>query len=395
MPLSEVFTSIKSGFAYGKDSPTGILQIRMNNITPEGTWDLSKQRRVPQDHKAIAKSDLTTGDILFNVTNTPNLVGKTALFKDFPETATFSNHFLRLRTNDRIANSSYVARWMQFLFSIRAFEGMCRQWVNQATINTDTFLSTEIPLPPMKEQRKIVSLLDQIAALREQRRKTLSLLDNLEQSTFLQMFGEAILGRGNWPMVTIGDLIESTQYGSSEKAANHGILPILRMGNITSSGQVSLHDMKYLPDAPGDDRFLVKNGELLFNRTNSPDLVGKTAIYRGPEPMAYAGYLIRVRTGSKSDPAYLNGFLNSKFGKLTLRNMCKSIVGMANINAKELRGIKVPKPPLELQREFTRQVQQISRLRDIQESHLAELDSLFSSVQARAFRGELWETVSG
>ena len=106
-------------------------------------------------------------------------------------------------------------------------------------------------------------------------------------------------------------------------------------GNLTVDGRIDPTGSK-LTDLAADkfERYTVRRGDLLFNRTNSPDLVGKTAVYGSDVPMAYAGYLIRVRFNDEVDSHYVAGYLNSGHGKTVLRNMCKSIIGMANINAK-------------------------------------------------------------
>ena len=81
------------------------------------------------------------------------------------------------------------------------------------------------------------------------------------------------------------------------------------------------------------ERYTVRLGDVLFNRTNSAELVGKTAIFRETRSMAFAGYLIRLRVTGNNHPEYLAGFMNTPYAKRVLRGMCKSIVGMANINA--------------------------------------------------------------
>jgi type I restriction enzyme S subunit len=127
----------------------------------------------------------------------------------------------------------------------------------------------------------------------------------------------------------------------------------------------------------------------LFNRTNSAELVGKTAVFHEDEPYAFAGYLVRLRVNGKADPEYISSYLNSPYGKTILRGMCRSIIGMANINAKELRSIDIPIPPVELQQKFAQHCRNVRKSKEKQLSHLAELNALFTSLQDRAFRGEL------
>jgi type I restriction enzyme S subunit len=133
----------------------------------------------------------------------------------------------------------------------------------------------------------------------------------------------------------------------------------------------------------------VTAGDVLFNRTNSAELVGKTAVYHGKDPLAYAGYLVRLRVRDGFSPDYLSGVLNSRYGKATLRGMCKSIVGMANINAKEVQTIRALIPPASEQEKYSAAVAAVSHEKRRHSETLAQLDELFASLQSRAFRGEL------
>lgn len=254
----------------------------------------------------------------------------------------------------------------------------------------DIFLKLVVPLPSLPEQRRIVGILDKADALRAKRRAALTKLDTLTQSLFLDMFGDPATNSKGWPIVTVGDLLKSADYGTSEKSGESGEWPVLRMNNINSTGRMDLTDLKYMDlEAKELDRYLVRKGDILFNRTNSPDLVGKTAIFRCSEPMAYAGYLIRLRVNTQADPEYIAAFLNTIYAKRVLRGMCKSIIGMANINAKELQTIRIPKPELGLQREFARRLTFIENTRVTHKTALAEIDRLFKSLEYRAFQGAM------
>lgn len=248
----------------------------------------------------------------------------------------------------------------------------------------------EIPLPPIAEQRRIAAILDQADALRTKRREALAQLDRLAQSIFVEMFGDPAANPKGWPVSRIGDLLESASYGTSEKSDTSGQFPVLRMNNITRTGEMDFTDLKYMDlDASEHERYLVKAGDVLFNRTNSAELVGKTGIFREAEPMAYAGYLVRLRTNADNDPEYLAAFMNTPYTKRVLRGMCKSIIGMANINATEVQGIKIAQPPLELQVQFRNRIGSLNQVKTSHRAMLSELDGLFSSLQHRAFRGEL------
>ena len=165
---------------------------------------------------------------------------------------------------------------------------------------------------------------------------------------------------------------------------------MLRMGNITNDGYIDDTELKYV-DLPKKEieKYTVRCGDILFNRTNSTDLVGKTAVFTSDKPFAYAGYLVRSRVNTKATPEYISAFLNSKAGKRVLRGMAKSIVGMANINAKEMQSIPIQIPPLELQQEFSRRLATLEKKRLMFQPSVLQMDRLFSSLQHRAFSGQL------
>lgn len=252
------------------------------------------------------------------------------------------------------------------------------------------FWNYELNLPSLEEQKRIAAILDQADALRTTQRETLAQLDSLAQAIFVEMFGDPATNSKNWPIKKIGDLLTSASYGTSEKSNETGEFPVLRMNNLTRTGEIDLTDLKYMDMPIADhERYLVKVGDVLFNRTNSADLVGKTAIFRHDMPMAYAGYLIRLRVNAENDPEYLAFFLNTQYSKRMLRAMCKSIIGMANINATEIQAMKTPKPPLDLQQKFAERIRFIEQQKAVQRQQISELNTLFTSLQHRAFRGEL------
>jgi type I restriction enzyme S subunit len=161
------------------------------------------------------------------------------------------------------------------------------------------------------------------------------------------------------------------------------------MGNLTAQGRLDMTDLKYM-HIPANEvpRYTVQAGDVLFNRTNSPSLVGKTAMYEGSTPVGYAGYLIRLRVTPQHRPEYLKGFMNTAYTKQTLRGMCKSIVGMANINATELQEMSIPIPPPHLQLQYAKAVASAERQRQLRLDHLEKLNVLSSSLQSQIFEGE-------
>ena len=262
--------------------------------------------------------------------------------------------------------------------------------VNLPRISPSHLINFDIPLPPLDEQRRIAAILDQADTLRRKRRDALQTLELLRRSTFDDLFGDPVTNFKGWPVGRIADVTSTTQYGTSSKAGAVGTFPILRMGNITSNGAWKLDDLKFINFEQKEiGKYTVKPGDILFNRTNSPDLVGKTAVFREAKTYGFAGYLVRLRLNEQADPEYVSAYLNSTHGKATLRGMCKSIIGMANINAKELISIPLLLPPIALQKRYAAIVSGILETERQNTAHLEELNRMFGVLQHRAFRGEL------
>lgn len=265
---------------------------------------------------------------------------------------------------------------------------------NGATVGTYTITKakdTEIPLPPLDEQKRIAAILDKADAIRQKRKQAITLADDFLRSVFLDMFGDPVTNPKGFPVGKIGNLVESAKYGSSEKASEEEKkYAILRMGNITYGGGWDFSSLKYIElNASEESKYLVYKGDLLFNRTNSKELVGKTAVYEEDKPMAFAGYLVRVRANDEGNNYYVSGYLNSAHGKQTLMGMCKSIVGMANINAKELQTIKILLPPVNLQQEYEHLVKAVrARVQRSIESD-KYITNLFASLSKKAFSAQL------
>jgi type I restriction enzyme S subunit len=248
----------------------------------------------------------------------------------------------------------------------------------------------KIPLPPLEEQQKIAAILDAADSLSQKDQHLIEHYTALSQSLLLEMFGDPVGNQYGFEKGTIRDLLSTAKYGTSSKAQEDGEYPYLRMNNITYDGEMDFSSLKYINlDENDKPKYLVKKGDILFNRTNSKELVGKTGLYNDNREMAIAGYLIRVRTNDKANPYFIWAYLNSGHGKVVLKHMCKSIVGMANINAQELQNIKILLPPITLQNQFAEIIQAIEAQKQQAQASLEKPETLFNSLLQRAFKGEL------
>lgn len=392
-PLSEVAQFIR-GITFKPDdvvpvgTPGSVPCMRTKNVQVE--LDLSDLWAVDSSLVKREEQYLRSGDILVSSANSWNLVGKCCPIPDSAKGATFGGFIATLRPDSSRVDPRYLYYWFSSPRIQKTVRSFGKQTTNIANLDFSRCLGIGVPLPSMSEQRAVVQVLDQVATLRAKRRDAIALLDEAVQSIFIDQFGDPAANAKRWPIRKVADLVDSTTYGTGAKADLSGTIPVLRMNNLTRTGEMNLSNLKYMDRDKVEDRHIARRGDVLFNRTNSADLVGKTAIYREVEPVAYAGYLIRVRMNSQNHPEYLAAFMNTPYAKLVLRNMCKSIIGMANINARELKSIDIAEPPLHLQQEFAERMLAVEQLRLCYRAHLAELDALFASLQHRAFLGQLW-----
>jgi type I restriction enzyme S subunit len=161
--LREVIQEIQPGFACGKrDETCGYIQLRMNNISSRCKIDLSTILRVPATQNQVNKYRLQSGDVIFNNTNSVELVGKTALFTEENGFFLYSNHLSRLRTITGVLNPIYFTLWLQLLWYRRVFEMICNRWIGQAAVQREKLLNLEIPLPPISEQKRIASKIQEL-----------------------------------------------------------------------------------------------------------------------------------------------------------------------------------------------------------------------------------------
>jgi len=241
-------------------------------------------------------------------------------------------------------------------------------------------------LDSLDKQAEIIEILGKAESIILKRRKELAELDNLIKARFVEMFGIYPANQMGWETGKIRDTVADVRYGSSRPAVDGGKYPYLRMNNITYGGELDISDVKRI-DVPENelDKCTVRRGDVLFNRTNSKELVGKTCVYDRDEMMVLAGFVIRVRVNDRVLPEFLSAFLNTDFSKKTLSEMCKAAIGQANINAQEMQNIGLYLPPLELQRQFVQFKKQIDKSKVVVQKALDEAQTLFDSLMQQYF----------
>jgi type I restriction enzyme S subunit len=199
-----------------------------------------------------------------------------------------------------------------------------------------------------------------------------------------------------WVWTRVGNVALMIQYGTPEKAVfDTSGIPIIRMGNIIN-GKIVFENLKYFPkDWLKFKDFILQDGDVLFNRTNSKELVGKTAVYKKNYPIAiFASYLIRVRLKKEFYiPNFLSFFINSLYGRKYINTVASQQVGQANVNGTKLSLMPIPLPPLPEQHQIVAEIESrlsvADQLEKVAEQSFKQAERLRQSILKHAFEGKL------
>lgn len=271
-------------------------------------------------------------------------------------------------------------------------------------ITKGKFDNSPVPLPPPDEQKRIAEKLDQVLARVDACQTHLERVPQILKRFRQSVLAAATLGQltegwreekaviGNWKLVNLREVAIGFNYGTSAKSQKEGKVPVLRMGNI-QDGKLDWSDLVFTSSKDEIEKYKLVKGDVLFNRTNSPDLVGKTAVYKGERPAIYAGYLIKIKCGDELLPDFINYCLNSPMGRDWRWQVKSDGVSQSNINAQKLADFEFELPPLEEQAEIVRRVEKLfayaAKLEARYQSASEQVARLTPSLLAKAFRGEL------
>lgn len=320
------------------------------------------------------------GDILFGRRNT--YLKRAAIA---PHDGLFSAHGMIFRPNTKVISERLFPF---FIASDYFMDAAIRISVGSLspTVNWKTLRELKFKLPPLEQQNELADLMQAANDTKVAYEQILLQIDELVKSQFIELFGDPETNPFGWRMGTIRDIVSDVRYGSSRKASIDGKYPYLRMNNITYGGELDLTDVKRI-DIPDDeiDRCSVRKGDVLFNRTNSKELVGKTCLYDREELMVLAGFVIRVRVNEKAIPEFLAQYMNLPYIKELLLSMCKAACGQANINAQELQSIPIYIPPVEAQKQFVGFKEQLDKSKFELKQAIERVTNLMKSLMQQDF----------
>lgn len=351
---------------------TGLPIIRIQNLNrPEA--DFNHFSGPVAERHLVRESDL-----LFAWSGTPGTSFGAHIWRG--PTAVLNQHIFNVRVDENLIDREFLRIAINQTLDEQIAKAHGGAGLRHVT--KGAFEATEIALPPLAEQKRITERLriaeERCAVVQSHLVSALALVETAQSAilqaaydlTLLPKVHEAAHG-DRFPFVCVGDIASELTYGSSAKSSSAGKIPVLRMGNI-QKGELDWSALLYTSDDQEIERYLLRPGDVLFNRTNSPQLVGKTAIYRGERPAIFAGYLIRIRCSGSVLPEYLTYCLNSPAGRKYCRAVKSDGVSQSNINSKKLAAFQLRCPDIASQREIVERV----------EAGLKKLDLVVNQVKA-------------
>ena len=276
----------------------------------------------------------------------------------------------------------------------------------QAGFNRADLAGLMFPLPPLAEQQRIIDRIESLfVKLDEAKEKAQAVVDGFEDRRAAILHkafrGELTaewrklngIGRDTWSIKSVDSICHSLKYGTAKKSEATGPVVVIRMGNL-QQGEIDWTDLAFTTDEDDIEKYRLEPNDVLFNRTNSAALVGKTSIYRGEYTAIYAGYLIKldydhnVITGD-----YLNYALNTQDAKEYCNTVKTDGVNQSNINAKKIGAYRFPVPSKEEQEKIVEILKELlekeKQAKEAAEQVIDQIDAMKKSILARAFRGEL------
>lgn len=335
-----------------------------------------------------ARKVVKVGDVLF-ATVRPTLQ-RIALVGISLDDQICSTAFCVLRAADSLDSKFlYYALLTDFVVEhVRKIE----KGVSYPAIRDSDVKAIQIPYPRLPEQRQIAAVLSAVQQAIQRQERLIFLTTELKQALLHKLFTEGTRREpqkqtdigpmpATWRLEPLGESLSTAQYGISVKGSDRGRIPILRMTNQVD-GQVASSDLQFVDISQSEvEKFALLPEDILFNRTNSFELVGRTSIFDLPGTYVFASYLIRLRTHRcKLRPSLLNHYLNWDTTRARLKGIATRAVGQSNISASRLRGFLVALPPSDEQDEICSALDLVGNVRSVHRRRLLSLQELFGSL---------------
>jgi type I restriction enzyme, S subunit len=368
--------------AFSSDSAVCFRTANVQSVLDESDLIAVPKKFVKREDQYVKP-----GDILVSTANSWNLVGKCCYVPKLSYEATIGGFISALRAKNGSLDSRYLYYWFNSPEIQILARNHGRQTTNISNMDINRFLLTKIPLPPLEQQRRIAAILDKADELRGKRRQAIEKLEKLLQSVFLEVFGDPVTNPKSWDVAPFGSMIKSIRYGTGSPPEYSEIgIAFVRATNI-KKGTVIPEAMKFISEdeAKKIEKCLIKTGDLIIVRSgvNSGDCALIPAQYDG----AYAGYDLIVETDFNT-AVFANHYINSPRGKQVIEPLTRR-AGQPHLNADQIKSLSMLRPGAELLEKFAQTYRKIGKEKEIYITQLNTQDTLFHSLQHRAFRGEL------
>jgi type I restriction enzyme S subunit len=369
------------------DTPTSFLGLA--DLHEDGTTSIGHPR--PYRDVARGYTPFRHGDILFAKITPSFQNGKIGQARIAHEYGFGSTEFHVVRATERL-DSRYAMRFLRQERIRTAGERRLVGSTGQRRVPADFLERLVVPLPPLDEQRRIAAVLDRVDAIRAKRWRVLERIQDGSASIFLRIFGQ-----GDFPKVEFGDLLGRIDSGKSpvclDRSAQGDEWSVLKLGAVSTGVYLDSENKALKPETVPVRAYEVRPGDLLLSRKNTVDLVGMTVFVRETAPRRLLPDLIFRLVPAHSDafdPVYIEALFRMPQQRRRIQELAGgSAASMVNISKKRLVGMPIPAPPIGLQREFADMVGHLDAIRAAAERHRSELDTLFASLQSRAFAGDL------
>jgi type I restriction enzyme S subunit len=343
---------------------TGIPLLRSQNVHFDGLRLDDVAYISEETHEEMRGTKLRARDVLLNITGAS--IGRCSFVPDDFGEGNVNQHVCIIRPAPKL-NYKFLTyclsapRGQDQIFS--SFTGASRQGLGQRDLG-----EIQVPLPPLPEQQRIAAYLDAscaaIDAAVAAKRRQLETLDAVRESVVESAVTKGVRPNAlmrpvnqdwineipaHWEVCRIKRIVSRVDYGISESTEPEGRYPVLKMGHI-QRGEIEYRDLDFVDEVSDD--LLLETSDLLYNRTNSPDQVGKAAIVRRrrTDEITFASYLVRLRTNHRADPYFLNYLVNSSGFLSFARKLAIPSVQQSNLNSTRYCRMLILRPPIEEQR---------------------------------------------
>lgn len=399
---------IQNGYAQGTHNQdgNGVPHIRPFNITNNGEIDLSTVKYVspPADNSSYW---LRPNDVIFNNTNSEELVGKTAYFS-LDGQFVLSNHMTIIRILDSGTIEAYwLAKKFQHLWELGEFTALCRRHVNQASVSLERLKDVQIPLPPLPEQQAIAHTLRTVQRAREIRQRELALERERKATLMEHLFtcgpqAEALATQEtrfgevpkHWQILPLSDCsFVQTGVTKGRKFNNDPtiIVPYLRVANV-QDGHLDLSEIKEIRIRKSElDRYRLQVGDVVLTEGGDFDKLGRGFIWRGEiSDCIHQNHVFAVRVNRELlYPEYFAYLAQSNYGKAYFLSVAHRTTNLASINSTKLKALPTLIPPLSEQQEVINILQACDDKIAALERELALLEELFRAMLEELMTGRI------